>query len=146
MTETTTTGTCCTSGSGSTSEQPLGCCTPAPPPSSLDTEDAVELAIRFKALGDPNRLLLLATIAGGESAEACVCDLTAPLGLGQPTVSHHLKILVDAGFLTREKRGTWSYYSVVPGALKALCADLCAESGLGGMMGTAAPDEQGTCC
>jgi len=56
-------------------------------------------------------------VAAHEDAEACVCDLTEPLRLGQPTVSHHLKILVDAGYLTRSKRGTWAYYKLVPGAL-----------------------------
>jgi ArsR family transcriptional regulator len=56
-------------------------------------------------------------VAAHEDAEACVCDLTEPLGLGQSTVSHHLKILVDAGYLTRSKRGTWAYYKLVPGAL-----------------------------
>ena len=110
------------------------CCEPQPGTAPLEAEPAAELAAKFKALGDANRLLLLAMIASGESAEACVCDLTGPLGLGQPTVSHHLKILVDAGFLTREKRGTWSYYSVVPGALSELCAELCKESALGGLM------------
>lgn len=142
----TTSASCCGTVPDPVSEDALACCTPAPAPSSLGSDEAVELASRFKALGDPNRLLLLATIAGSESAEACVCDLTEPLGLGQPTVSHHLKILVDAGFLTREKRGTWSYYSVVPGTLQGLCADLCAESGLGGMMGPAAPTANGACC
>lgn len=87
---------------------------------SLDPEGAVEVAAGFKALADPNRITLLTLIAAEETGEACVCDLTEPLGLGQPTVSHHLKVLVDAGFLTREKRGTWSYYSVVPGALQDL--------------------------
>lgn len=117
------------------------CCAPPPGAAELQAEAAADLAIRFKALGDANRLMLLATIAGGESAEACVCDLTEPLNLGQPTVSHHLKILVDAGFLTREKRGTWSYYSVVPGALGGLCGDLCSESALGGLMNPAASAE-----
>ncbi|GAA1115469.1 MULTISPECIES: ArsR/SmtB family transcription factor [Nesterenkonia] len=86
----------------------------------LDPEAAAELAVGFKALADPNRITLLTLIAAEESGEACVCDLTEPLGLGQPTVSHHLKVLVDAGLLTREKRGTWSYYSVVPGAQQDL--------------------------
>ncbi|MGJ9372479.1 ArsR/SmtB family transcription factor [Nesterenkonia sp. CF4.4] len=87
---------------------------------TLDPEGAAELAVGFKALADPNRITLLTLIAAEETGEACVCDLTEPLGLGQPTVSHHLKVLVDAGLLNREKRGTWSYYSVVPGALQDL--------------------------
>ena len=122
-------------------EDSAACCAPAPGSPELQAETAADLATRFKALGDANRLMLLAKIASGESAEACVCDLTEPLNLGQPTVSHHLKILVDAGFLTREKRGTWSYYSVVPGALGGLCGDLCSESVLGGLMGALAPSE-----
>ncbi|WP_120003832.1 ArsR/SmtB family transcription factor [Nesterenkonia muleiensis] len=129
-----------------TATPPTTCCSPPPAQTSLDDDTAVELATRFKALGDPNRLLLLATIAAGDTSEACVCDLTEPLGLGQPTVSHHLKILVDAGFLTREKRGTWSYYSVVPGTLKNLCQSLCAESALGGMMDSGASAQKEACC
>jgi ArsR family transcriptional regulator, arsenate/arsenite/antimonite-responsive transcriptional repressor len=123
-------------------EELTECYGPTPGTPQLGSESAAVLATKFKALGDANRLMLLATIASGESAEACVCDLTGPLNLGQPTVSHHLKILVDAGFLTREKRGTWSYYSVVPGALSGLCADLCSESVLGGLMEASAPAER----
>lgn len=93
------------------------CCVPASPP-ALDAEDARQRALVFKALADPNRLRLLSMVKAGESGESCVCDLTEPLDLGQPTVSHHLKILVDAGLLHREKRGTWAYYSLVPGALE----------------------------
>jgi ArsR family transcriptional regulator len=72
----------------------------------------------FKALADPNRLRLLSIVKAEAAGESCVCDLTGPLDLGQPTVSHHLKILVEAGLLHREKRGTWAYYSLVPGALE----------------------------
>ena len=72
----------------------------------------------FKALADPNRLRLLSIVKSADGGEACVCDLTEPLDLGQPTVSHHLKILVDAGLLHREKRGTWAYYSLVPGSIE----------------------------
>ncbi|WP_324615271.1 ArsR/SmtB family transcription factor [Nesterenkonia sedimenti] len=115
---------------------------------AIDPEHASDLAVRFKALGDPNRIALLSLIAAGENAEACVCDLTEPLGLGQPTVSHHLRILTDAGFLNRQKRGTWSYYSIVPGALQSLCSDLCDESGLGAMLqvGSVSPRNGGDCC
>jgi ArsR family transcriptional regulator, arsenate/arsenite/antimonite-responsive transcriptional repressor len=101
------------------------CCTPSAGP-SLSAEDAHQKAQVFKALADPNRLRLLSIVKGGNSGEACVCDLTEPLDLGQPTVSHHLKILVDAGLLRREKRGTWVYYSLVPGALE-LASDLLAS-------------------
>ncbi|GAA2173298.1 metalloregulator ArsR/SmtB family transcription factor [Arthrobacter parietis] len=92
------------------------CCLPSEQP-GISLEDAQQRALVFKALADPNRLRLLSIVKAGESGEACVCDLTEPLDLGQPTVSHHLKILVEAGLLNREKRGTWAYYSLVPGAL-----------------------------
>lgn len=81
---------------------------------------AERLARIFKALGDPTRVRLVSLVAAHEGAEACVCDLTEPVGLSQPTVSHHLKQLVDAGILTREQRGRWSYYRVVDGALDSL--------------------------
>ena len=93
------------------------CCTPAGLP-VLGAEEARQKALVFKALADPSRLRLLSIVKAEPSGEACVCDLTEPLDLGQPTVSHHLKILVDAGLLHREKRGTWAYYSLVPGALE----------------------------
>lgn len=92
-----------------------GCCGSAAP--AVDADAARELARVFKALGDPTRVQLLAIVAAQDGGEACVCDLTEPVGLAQPTVSHHLKVLVDAGLLTREQRGRWAYYSVVPGAL-----------------------------
>lgn len=93
------------------------CCAPSGQP-ALSAGEAQRRALIFKALADPNRLRLLSIVKAGESGEACVCDLTEPLDLGQPTVSHHLKILVEAGLLKREKRGTWAYYSLVPGALE----------------------------
>lgn len=86
----------------------------------LPVADAVALAGRLKALAEPTRLRLLSVIAAHEGREACVCDLTEPVGLSQPTVSHHLKILVDAGFLTRHKRGAWAFYALVPGAVDDL--------------------------
>lgn len=92
------------------------CCTPAGQP-ALGPDEAKQKALVFKALADPNRLRLLSMVKAESSGESCVCDLTASLDLGQPTVSHHLKILVDSGLLHREKRGTWAYYSLVPGAL-----------------------------
>ncbi len=85
---------------------------------------AEELSKQFKAIAEPNRLRLVSLISSSDASEACVCDLTEPLDLGQPTVSHHLKILVDAGILHREKRGVWAYYSIVPGALNALAGVL----------------------
>ncbi len=87
---------------------------------------AADLARTLKALADPTRLRLVSMVAAHEDGEACVCDLTEPLGLTQPTISHHLKILVDAGIFTREKRGVWAYYALVPSALDALSSVLSA--------------------
>jgi ArsR family transcriptional regulator, arsenate/arsenite/antimonite-responsive transcriptional repressor len=95
------------------------CCAPAVT-SSLDEHEAERIAQGYKALGDPTRLRLLALVAAGDDGTACVCDLTGPVGLSQATVSHHLKLLVDAGLLTRERRGTWSYYTVVQARLDEL--------------------------
>src|SRR6478609_3883113 len=74
----------------------------------------------LKAIADPARLRLLSIIAARDGGEACVCDLTEPLGLTQPAVSHHLKVLVDAGLLIRDKRGIWAYFTLVPGVLNSL--------------------------
>lgn len=95
------------------------CCAPIAR-ETIDAEQAEELARALKALADPARLRLISMVAAADDQEACVCDLTEPLGLAQPTVSHHLKVLMDAGFLTRSKRGTWAYYRLVPGSLDAL--------------------------
>jgi ArsR family transcriptional regulator len=98
------------------------CCAPAPG-DVLDEEHAVQLASLLKAVADPTRLRLLSMIgaaAAREPGEICVCDLTGPLGLSQPTVSHHLKVLVDAGLVTREKRGVWAWFRPIPGALDTL--------------------------
>lgn len=92
----------------------------------LTSEAAEELARTMKALADPARLRLLSIVAASAGGEACVCDLTAPVGLSQPTVSHHLKVLTEAGFLSRTKRGTWAYYAVVPGALERVAAAVVA--------------------
>lgn len=99
------------------------CCTPAGPP-ALGAEEAKQNAMVFKALADPNRLRLLSIIKAEPSGETCACDLIEPLDLSQPTVSHHLKILVDTGLLHREKRGTWAYYSLIPGALERVAGRL----------------------
>jgi len=90
----------------------------------LDVGAAERLAHLFKALGDPTRVRLLSMIAAADTGEACICDLTAPVGLSQPTVSHHMKLLVDAGLVTREQRGKWAYYAVVPEALESLAGAL----------------------
>jgi len=95
------------------------CCSPlisAP----LDESDAVALAEALKVLADPARLRLLSLVASSPTGEACACDLVEPLERSQPTVSHHLSLLVDAGFLTREKRGRWAWYRVVPERLEML--------------------------
>lgn len=103
------------------------CCVPAEGKDILQAEEAELLASHFKALSDPNRLRILSIVSANKESETCVCDLPEPLGLKQPTVSHHLKILVEAGLLHREKRGVWAYFSVVPGALESLSAALVAK-------------------
>ncbi|MFJ6651919.1 ArsR/SmtB family transcription factor [Microbacterium sp. NPDC091313] len=97
------------------------CCSPITG-EVLSSDGAESLARTLKALADPARLRLLSVVAAHADREACVCDLTEPLGLSQPTVSHHLKVLMDAGFLTRSKRGTWAYYRLVDGALDTVAA------------------------
>ena len=90
----------------------------------LSAEEAEGIARTFKALGDPTRVRLLSLIAAASEGEACICDLTEPVGLSQPTVSHHMKLLVDAGLATREQRGRWAYYRVVTDALERASAAL----------------------
>ena len=90
----------------------------------MTTGEADQLARTLKALADPTRLRLLSMVAAHQSGEACVCELIEPVGLSQGTVSHHMKVLVDAGFLTREQRGKWAYYAVVPGALEAIALSI----------------------
>jgi ArsR family transcriptional regulator len=96
-----------------------GCCVPmvAEP---LSETDAVALSSGFKALGDPARLRLLSLIAARAGDEVCVCELTDTFTQSGPTMSHHLKVLRDAGLVTSERRGSWVYYRIVPGALGAL--------------------------
>lgn len=94
------------------------CC----PPGSLLREPlsaaaATDIAVKFKALADPVRLQLFSAVAGRAGGEACVCDISVGVQVSQPTVSHHLKVLRDAGLLSSERRGSWVYYAVVPGAL-----------------------------
>jgi len=86
----------------------------------LSAEEALDLASALRVVADPARLRLLSLIASADGAEACVCDLTEPLGLSQPTVSHHLKVLTDAGVLRREQRGRWAFYHVLPEPLDLL--------------------------
>ncbi|MGV9346525.1 ArsR/SmtB family transcription factor [Streptomyces spiralis] len=91
----------------------------------LGEDRAAELAKVFKALGDPVRLRLMSMIASrGEGGEVCVCELTPAFDLSQPTISHHLKLLRQAGLIDCERRGTWVYYWVLPGVLDRLAAFL----------------------
>lgn len=101
--------------------QDQGCC-PSVLAAPLGAEAADELAAAFSALADPVRLRLLSLVA--EAGEVCSCDLQEPLGKSQPTVSHHTKILAEAGLITGEKRGRWVWWSVVPGRLDQLRAAL----------------------
>ncbi len=95
------------------------CCAPlrAQP---LDGDQAVDLARRFAALGDPVRLRLLSLLASSPDSAVCACDLVEPVGKSQPTVSHHLKVLREAGLVTSEKRGVNIWYAAVPAALEVL--------------------------
>ena len=95
------------------------CCEPVLS-AALSESEAEDLAGAFKVLADPARLRLLSMIAATDGEEACACDLVEPLGKSQPTVSHHLSVLTEAGLLTREKRGRWAWYRVVPERLAVL--------------------------
>lgn len=104
------------------------CCSPVTA-GVLDDASAEGLARIFKALGDPTRVKLLSMIAAAGQDGACVCDLVAPVNLSQPTVSHHMRQLVDAGLITREQRGKWAYYRLVDGALAAVAGALAPTRG-----------------
>jgi ArsR family transcriptional regulator len=95
------------------------CCSPllADP---ITSGDAETLAAGFKVLSDPVRLRLLSLIANTPDGEVCACDLTEPIGRSQPTVSHHLSILVGAGLIEREQRGKWAWYRVIPERVQVL--------------------------
>ena len=95
--------------------QPI-CCGPTTPP--LPAEAREELAARFKALADPTRVAIVNRLAAAD--EVCVCDLNAAFELSQPTISHHLRILREAGLVDSSRRGTWAYYRLVPEALQQL--------------------------
>jgi len=103
--------------------KPLATLTATCPPllaGPLEPEQAATLASALKVLADPARLRLLSLIQAQPTGEACVCHLTEPLGLSQPTVSHHLKVLLEAGLVERDQRGSWAYFRVVPEPLQAL--------------------------
>jgi ArsR family transcriptional regulator, arsenate/arsenite/antimonite-responsive transcriptional repressor len=101
--------------------QPI-CCSPDAPP--LPKREAEKAARFFKALADPTRVAIVNRLAASE--ECCVCDLNAAFDLSQPTVSHHLKVLREAGLVESSRRGTWAYYRLVPEALDALRGALAA--------------------
>src|SRR5438045_1526317 len=95
-----------------------GCCTPLR--DGISDAEAVFLAHGFAALSDPARLRLLSLIANAPGGEVCACDLVGPIGKSQPTVSHHLKVLFEAGLVEREKRGTWVWYRPVKTRIEQL--------------------------
>jgi ArsR family transcriptional regulator len=94
-------------------------CVPTPT-TPLARPEAERIAKLLKSLSDPTRLQLISMIRSAPNGEACVCDLTEPLGLRQPTVSHHLRVLTDAGIVQREKRATWVWYSMAPGGVDSV--------------------------
>ncbi|QGN58989.1 metalloregulator ArsR/SmtB family transcription factor [Nostocoides sp. HKS02] len=98
------------------------CCGSLAADAAMSREQAEATAQLLKAVADPVRLQLLSLIRTSKDHEACVCDLTPAVGLSQPTVSHHLKVLTEAGLLTRERRGTWAWFRLVPGRLDDLAA------------------------
>ena len=97
----------------------LPCCSPLLT-GCLTPDEAVDLAATFRVLGEPVRLQMLSLIAAQPNQEVCACELAKPLGLAQPTVSHHLKVMHKAGLLDRERRGTWIYYRILPEKLARL--------------------------
>ncbi|WP_107655527.1 ArsR/SmtB family transcription factor [Nocardia suismassiliense] len=96
----------------------------------LTAAAAAELAAQFKALADPVRLRVLSAVAARAGGEACVCEVSEGIDVTQPTISHHLKVLREAGLLTSERRASWVYYRTVPEALQRLSDVLAAEAGL----------------
>ncbi|MCP2178560.1 ArsR/SmtB family transcription factor [Williamsia maris] len=97
-----------------------GCCPTPVITEAVSADAAAGLARMFKALGDPVRLRLLSLVSGHEGGEACVCDISGSFDLSQPTISHHLKVLREAGLLESERRGTWVYHRVAPAAVAQL--------------------------
>ncbi len=104
-------------------------CCPGLLTAPLDEEQAADLARVFKALGDPVRLRLLSMIASKAGGEVCVCDLTPAFDLSQPTISHHLKLLRQAGLIDCERRGTWVYYWLLPETTDRLAGLLTRPAG-----------------
>ncbi|MCO1656322.1 helix-turn-helix transcriptional regulator [Pseudonocardia sp. S2-4] len=111
----------------------IGLCAPTPRTrAALSAEQAAELTRSFKAVADPVRLRLLSLIAAHEGGEACVCDLTDAFELSGPTISHHLKVLREAGLITSDRRGTWIYYRIRPEALAELARVLHVDGAMTG--------------
>ena len=106
----------------------VACCKPIARPTLSDAQ-AVELETLFKALADRHRVKILNLLARAGDEAICVCDFTEPLGLKQPTVSYHLKLLTDTGLLEREKRGSFAYYRLADGALDRLSDLVAAPAG-----------------
>lgn len=128
-------------GTGCDPDDPLACCTPlAREP--MSAADAEQVAPLLKAVADPVRLRLLSLVLSHEGGEACVCDLLPAFDLSQPTISHHLKVLHEAGLLDREKRGVWVYYRARPAAMAAmlsLFADTTTDATTDAMTGAGVP-------
>jgi ArsR family transcriptional regulator len=114
-------------------------CTPAAPLPHLDPAATSDLAHELKALSDPTRLQLLELVAAHVGQTACICDLTASLHVTQPTVSHHMRLLVEAGLVTRQQRGKWVHYRVRTAELRRLGASV---SGLAGVAQATAPEKE----
>ncbi len=111
------------------SEPGTGACSPPLLGQPLGEPAAAGLAQTFRALGDPVRLRLVSLIGAHLGGEVCVCDLTSAFDLTQPTISHHLKVLREAGIIDSERRGTWVYYRLVPAALERMAALLSVPAG-----------------
>jgi ArsR family transcriptional regulator len=107
-------------------EIPASCCAPGAP--ALSSKAAERFATRFKALADPARVAILNRLAQPGTQTVCVCELVPALRLSQPTVSHHLRILREAGLVTAERRGTWAFYRLVPEAVSELAFALSGET------------------
>jgi ArsR family transcriptional regulator len=103
-------------------------CCPSVLDAPLSEKEAAKLAKGFAALADPARLRLLSLIAAQDEGEVCACELVEPLGRSQPTVSHHLKVLREAGLVEGDKRGTWVWYRIIPDALADLQASLSGKA------------------
>jgi ArsR family transcriptional regulator len=109
--------------------QPAALCCPSIADQPLSDDEAETAAAAFRALADPTRIKLLALIAGAPQEGACVCNLWAMVPLSQPTVSHHLKVLLEAGLVTRQRRGTWAYYRLRTEALASIAGALSPRAG-----------------